>query len=719
MQMCLKMKSAQSLPGAFAQPVRRIQTVTPGGPARAKTVRIIGPDNGHGLSRDREILTTAFRNAGWRVEYAAYRDAHVQVRCAVNVHLENITHHLLGTADCNVVIPNPEWWQPAGTASLALPSVVAWVKTADAERMFASLGVRVERLGFCSVDRRSWDMQRFLGRKRSFLHLAGASPNKGTLRLAMAWQEDWPQLVIACERPIRAVRPLPSNVTIICRRLPDDAVRRLQNEFLFHIYPSEYEGFGHAQWEGLSCGSVVFAADAPPFDEHSDAFRLMASTCDAESRVGSLLARRRFVTQEALTAAVTWATAMSDAELAQACERSRTAWEASAAQFQARARALIEGCAGTRVDDSAAPRAMTYVGRVNCVIGQGAAARHQIYVLRKAGLRFRVVDAGSCASPDPGERDAFIQAARRSDAGTMVTAGTIFHLQPNMAEPFRRAGYPRPHVLVSVWETSKLPASWVAMINDYDQVWCATEWQRRVYAASGVREQLLWVVPFALDPDAISPAPTRVAGDSFVFGSVFQWSERKDPAGLLAAYLKAFAATDPVKLVLKLSLGDDPKTPVANRVDGLIKQLRPDGSAPRVEVIAQALDSADMAAFYASIDCYVSAHRGEGFGLPIAEALLHGRPVIATGWSAPAEYAAGLYRGVNYKLVPPHNMDWQPFYGPDQRWAQADQVDLVAALREAAAGQLLCDVDAVRSRFAALTVRAGEAARAALAELVR
>jgi glycosyltransferase involved in cell wall biosynthesis len=37
-------------------------------------------------------------------------------------------------------------------------------------------------------------------------------------------------------------------------------------------------------------------------------------------------------------------------------------------------------------------------------------------------------------------------------------------------------------------------------------------------------------------------------------------------------------------------------------------------------------------------DCFVSLHRSEGFGLAIAESMYLGKPVIATDWSASAEF---------------------------------------------------------------------------------
>ena len=125
-----------------------------------------------------------------------------------------------------------------------------------------------------------------------------------------------------------------------------------------------------------------------------------------------------------------------------------------------------------------------------------------------------------------------------------------------------------------------------------------------------------------------------------------------------------------------------------------------------------------MRAFYRSLHCYVSAHCGEGFGLPIAEALLYGTPVVATNWSAPAEYAEGLFRGVGYVLEPPHGMDWQPFYTPDQEWAVPDQASLVGWMQKAHAGEVgPFPCAGVQARLHTLPLRAAQAAADALRDL--
>lgn len=686
-------------------------------PAPPRSVRLIGPDNGYGLSRDRAVLGEAFGAAGWDVSALVPGAAAPPV--AVQVHLEIPRPELFHAAQRNVLVPNAEWWNPAWNALLRRPGVRVWAKTGDGARVFEGLGAHVVRLGFRSADRQDLAVPR----QRQFLHIGGASPNKGTRRLANAWRPEWPQLTIVCST-LRPGPLLPHNV-LVRGALPEEELRALQNSCVFHLYPSRYEGFGHAPWEGLSCGAVVLATNGPPFDEHPGAFRLLASVPAAPSPVR--LVGFRDVPPEAVAADVAWALSLSPESLAERQAAARAAWEQGAAAFAERARAAIAEL------EAPAPAAtvslsplssrlgelppLAYVGRVNCVTGYGAAARHQVHVLRRHGLRLQIVDSGSACSPDPRGLDPFVQAARRSDEGAEAPQGTILHVAPNHLPPFRHL--PRPHILVSVWETTRLPAEWVQVANGCDQVWCATAWQRAVYRDSGVRPELLRLVPFALDPELYpaSPAPRAPDGRT-VFGSVFQWTARKNPEALIGAYLHAFGGDEPVLLRLKSYEGDSPSSSVQKHVAELVRSFRGRGKPPAIEVLSQPLASDGMATFYAGLDCYVSAHRGEGFGLPIAEALLSGRPVIAPSWSAPAEYGAGLFRSVGYTLEPPRGMDWQPFYTVDQLWAHADVADLAAAMREARAGRLVCDVEEVRARFSDLCQRAGEAAAAALREVL-
>ena len=74
----------------------------------------------------------------------------------------------------------------------------------------------------------------------------------------------------------------------------------------------------------------------------------------------------------------------------------------------------------------------------------------------------------------------------------------------------------------------------------------------------------------------------------------------------------------------------------------------------------------------------LSLHRGEGFGLVLAEAMLLGKPVIATAWSGNTDFMdrsnAAL---IDYRLVPARD-DRSVYRG---LWAEPDVAEAACLLR--------------------------------------
>jgi glycosyltransferase involved in cell wall biosynthesis len=54
-------------------------------------------------------------------------------------------------------------------------------------------------------------------------------------------------------------------------------------------------------------------------------------------------------------------------------------------------------------------------------------------------------------------------------------------------------------------------------------------------------------------------------------------------------------------------------------------------------VIDSTLSAEDYIRFYRAADCYVIPSRGEGWGMPVTEAMSMSLPVIVTGWSGTAD----------------------------------------------------------------------------------
>ena len=152
----------------------------------------------------------------------------------------------------------------------------------------------------------------------------------------------------------------------------------------------------------------------------------------------------------------------------------------------------------------------------------------------------------------------------------------------------------------------------------------------------------------------------------FVFYSIFEWQERKGPLELLEAYLRAFPTETDTLLLIKTNPG---AVSVAHQAVAKVRQqVR---SEARVEVCCEAWSEAHIAALHARGDCYVSLHRGEGWGYPLFEAASRGTPVIATGYAGPLDYLhPRAHQLVRYELRPVR----QPYvyYHPRMRWAEPD-----------------------------------------------
>jgi glycosyltransferase involved in cell wall biosynthesis len=228
-------------------------------------------------------------------------------------------------------------------------------------------------------------------------------------------------------------------------------------------------------------------------------------------------------------------------------------------------------------------------------------------------------------------------------------------------------------------EVDRLPATWVEQANQMDEVWTPTDWGADVFRASGVQRPV-YVVPLGVDTTCFHPGQQRThLTDYTLLLAVFEWGTRKGWDILLRAYRAAFRPSDPVLLILKV----DCRVPAANPVRELA-QFLPQPS-PRVALIYnQPLTLEQMVELYQCADCFVLPTRGEGWGMPILEAMACGTPAIATNWSGPTTFV----NEANGYPLPIQSLratdSFNPYY-QHARWAVPDETALVDMLRHVAA----------------------------------
>ena len=233
------------------------------------------------------------------------------------------------------------------------------------------------------------------------------------------------------------------------------------------------------------------------------------------------------------------------------------------------------------------------------------------------------------------------------------TQASIYHLNPPMlipgiirANPVRFwRGY---NIGYWAWELEVLPREWIEAMDFIDAVLVPSTFCRR--ALQQHTDKPVIVVPHPLTIDGVEicdEGPDRCGlfrvVSVFNFGSSF---ERKNPVASIGAFRQAFGNDTSAELVLKVGDGDRYPADRQKLVDAI-------GHSKNIRLVDEIWDEGRLTDFIQSADVYLSLHRSEGFGLTLAEAVIAGVPLVATGWSGNMDFCRpDLCFLVDSKLVP-------------------------------------------------------------------
>jgi len=191
----------------------------------------------------------------------------------------------------------------------------------------------------------------------------------------------------------------------------------------------------------------------------------------------------------------------------------------------------------------------------------------------------------------------------------------------------------RPRIGWTMLEVDGLPPDWVRGCNAMDEVWVPASFNVETFAASGVTRPM-HVMPLGVDVDYYHPGIVGFRpSDRFTFLSVFEWGERKGAEILLRAFAQEFKESEDVLLLVSV-YNHDPDVDV----HGEIAKLDLESCPPIVVMVNAEFADYQMGALYRSADCFVLPTRGEGWGMPVLEAMACGLPTISTAWSGPADF---------------------------------------------------------------------------------
>lgn len=225
-----------------------------------------------------------------------------------------------------------------------------------------------------------------------------------------------------------------------------------------------------------------------------------------------------------------------------------------------------------------------------------------------------------------------------------------------------------------VWESDHLPDSHIQSIAMLDEVWTASFYNYRCF--SQVHPRVRWIPH--ITGDAPKPSPDDLGNlrhllaieeEDFCYLFVGKDVPRKNITGLAESFHYVNQRLPNTRLIVKTN-GDEPQ--VTHHTDQRISYCH--GNLP----------DAAVAALYALCDCYVSAHHSEGWGLPLSDAMQHGKLCIGTGHSGNLDFmTAQNSLPIHCSIAHVEQAHLHHFFRRTMRWAYPHPESLEAQMLSA------------------------------------
>ena len=292
------------------------------------------------------------------------------------------------------------------------------------------------------------------------------------------------------------------------------------------------------------------------------------------------------------------------------------------------------------------------------------------------GVNAAGIDHAWFSSPHEGVQ------ALRSDPLEVYPA-TIAHVQPGnlpllAARSPRLFGRSRFVACVTYWETKRVKKLHAAGVPSLDEIWTISAFCQE--SCADHTRQPVRVLPFPVSVQAERAGVWRDhlgLTNEFVFSFQFDMAsttQRKNPQAVIEAFVRAFPKPGPETVLII-------KTMNTTWFPEEYLQLQAQVAArPDIRLIDDFWPEEINNAYYQDIDCYVSLHRAEGFGIGMARAMASGTAVIATGYSGNLDFmTSGSAVLVPYRIVP---VGSNPVYPRRSAWAEPDLDFAADAMRQ-------------------------------------
>ena len=275
---------------------------------------------------------------------------------------------------------------------------------------------------------------------------------------------------------------------------------------------------------------------------------------------------------------------------------------------------------------------MTIAGLFTSPSGIGEGARLRAERLAELGYHVGTIDLTGPLGLAVGASYIVPRIASGDVGGPLVVDVNPPFFQLALLGHLRRLRPGRKLIGYWAWELTEAPRASRAAFRLVQKIRVPSSFVANALERAGCRLPIRVVTP----PVPIQPAvPAGESGGPglrvltvFTYNSGF---DRKNPLGAIAAFRQAFG-DDPAATLLVKARGRSPSGRAEQRLQAAI------AGAANIRVLDGDLSRDAYQRLVGSADVLLSLHRAEGFGLPMAEAMLHGKPVVATAWSGNLDF---------------------------------------------------------------------------------
>ncbi|WP_286137019.1 glycosyltransferase [Bacillus sp. 7894-2] len=328
-------------------------------------------------------------------------------------------------------------------------------------------------------------------------------------------------------------------------------------------------------------------------------------------------------------------------------------------------------------------KGINLIGYARAEFGLGEACRSAAKAFHAADIPFCIINFPHCPArqTDLTWRHKEVEGPIFKTNLFLINADQLFiHYQNNHLK--KRWFMNRHNIGYWHWELPIFPDLWNSSFSIVDEVLAPTAFIRN--SISQKTSKPVNIIPHSISleiPQKINRKYFGLPDNRYLFLAMFDTrstSARKNPAAAVEAFKLAFDKGDKsVGLVLKVNNGSH----TAEELDYLKQSAT---GYENIYIINRILSRQEVNGLINVSNSYISLHRSEGFGLPIAEAMYLGKPVIVTNWSGNTDFTKPHNSFLVNFTLSKISKDHGPYHA-DQLWAEPD-ISHAATLMKTIAG---------------------------------